>query len=285
MPGYLKSARRFSEEFSMISDSNETAETLRNIIRPFVLRRMKKDVLDELPEKIETTMISELSREQKALYKTYAEEAKNAAAGLLRGKDKMVVLTYLLRLRQICSHPMLFTEGTEGKSGKLEQLMEIIEDARAGGHRILVFSQFRTMLDIIGEELRKAEIEYFSITGSVPLDERVSICERFNNGEGDVVLVSLKAGGTGINLTGADTVIHYDPWWNPAVTDQAPDRAHRIGQKRAVSVIKLASQGTIEEKILKLQNEKRRLADDIIKTNSKTLKNLTDDEILSLFDL
>lgn len=285
MPGYLKSARKFSEEFALISDSNEVAQTLRNIIRPFVLRRMKKDVLDELPEKIEITMLSELSREQKALYKTYAEEAKIAAEGLLSGRDRMTVLTYLLRLRQICGHPALFADGTEGRSGKLEQLMKIIEDARAGGHRILVFSQFRTMLDIIGEELRKAEIEFFSITGSVPLDERVSICERFNNGEGEVVLVSLKAGGTGINLIGADTVIHYDPWWNPAVTDQATDRAHRIGQKRAVSVIKLAAQGTIEEKILKLQNEKRRLSDDIIKTNSKTLKNLTDDEILSLFDL
>ncbi len=285
MPGYLKSARKFSEEFALIGDSNEIAETLRNIIRPFVLRRMKKDVLDELPEKIESTLLSELSREQKALYKTYAEEARIAAEGLLHGRDKMVVLTYLLRLRQICAHPMLFTDGTEGRSGKLEQLMELIDDARAGGHRVLVFSQFRTMLDIIGDELRREGIEFFAITGSVPLEERVSICERFNNGEGDVVLVSLKAGGTGINLTGADTVIHYDPWWNPAVTDQATDRAHRIGQKRAVSVIKLAAQGTIEEKILKLQNEKRRLADDIIKTNSKTLKNLTDDEILSLFDI
>ena len=285
MPGYLKSARQFSEEFALISDSNEVQETLRNIIRPFVLRRMKKDVLDELPEKIETTMLSELSREQKALYKTYAEEARIAAEGLMNGRDKMTVLTYLLRLRQICGHPALFADGTEGRSGKLEQLMEIIEDARAGGHRILVFSQFKTMLDIIGKELKQAEIEFFAITGSVPLDERVSICERFNNGEGDVVLVSLKAGGTGINLTGADTVIHYDPWWNPAVTDQATDRAHRIGQKRAVSVIKLAAQGTIEEKIIKLQDEKRRLADDIIKTNSKTLKNLTNDEILSLFDL
>lgn len=285
MPGYLKTARKFSEEYAGIGDNNELAAALRNIIRPFVLRRMKRDVLDELPEKIETTMLSELSREQKALYKKYADEARVIAQGMAGGRDKMTILTYLLRLRQICAHPDLFTEGSDGRSGKLEQLLELINDARSGEHRVLVFSQFKTMLDIIADELKKAEIDYFVIDGTVPQEERVEVCERFNNGEGDVVLVSLKAGGTGINLTGADTVIHYDPWWNPAVTDQATDRAYRIGQTRAVQVIKLASQGTIEEKILKLQNEKRRLADDIIKTNTKTLTNLTDDELLSLFDL
>lgn len=285
MPGYLKSAHEFGEEFALLSDSNEIAEILRNIIRPFVLRRMKKDVLNELPEKIETVLLSELNKEQKALYKVYADEARESAEGLLRSNDKMMVLTYLLRLRQICAHSALFVDGAGGRSGKLEQLMELVQEAKDGGHRVLVFSQFTTMLDIIAEEFTKNDVSYFMINGTVPQNERVNICERFNSGEGDVVLVSLKAGGTGINLTGADTVIHYDPWWNPAVTDQATDRAYRIGQKRAVHVIKLVAQGTIEEKILKLQNEKRRLADDIIQTNSKTLKNLSDDEILSLFEL
>ena len=141
------------------------------------------------------------------------------------------------------------------------------------------------MLDIIENELAQQGISAFAITGDVPIQERVDICERFNCGEKKVILVSLKAGGTGINLTGADTVIHYDPWWNPAVTDQATDRAYRIGQTRAVQVIKLASHGTIEEKILRLESKKRALADDIIKVNSKTIGNLTDREIMSLFDI
>ena len=141
------------------------------------------------------------------------------------------------------------------------------------------------MLDIIEQELALLGMRQFKITGDIPTDERISVCDRFNRGEGDVILVSLKAGGTGINLTGEDTVIHYDPWWNPAVTDQATDRVYRIGQIHAVQVIKLASHGTIEEKILKLESKKRAIADDIIQVNTKTLANLTDEEILSLFDI
>lgn len=286
MPGYLGSARSFSERFENVSSDEEISETLRNIIRPFVLRRMKKDVLNELPEKIETTMIAELSREQKGLYQAYVEIARSEAFGLLgTNNGKMTILTNILRLRQICCHPALFTGTEKMQSGKLELLKEIVSTARTGGHRVLVFSQFRTMLDIIEKELSQLGIRCFTITGDVPAEERVKICENFNNGEGDAVLVSLKAGGTGINLTGADTVIHYDPWWNPAVTDQATDRAHRIGQTHAVQVIKLASHGTIEEKILKLEAKKRSLAEDIIQVNSKTLGNLTDDEIMSLFEM
>lgn len=286
MPGYLGSARTFAERFENVSDDEEISESLRNIIRPFVLRRMKKDVLNELPEKIETTMVAELSREQKGIYQAYVEIARSEALGLLgTSGGRMTILINILRLRQICCHPALFSGTEKMSSGKLELLKELAITARSGGHRILVFSQFRTMLDIIEKELSQLGIRCFSITGDVPADERVRICESFNNGEGDAVLVSLKAGGTGINLTGADTVIHYDPWWNPAVTDQATDRAHRIGQTRAVQVIKLASHGTIEEKILKLETKKRSLAEDIIQVNNKTLGNLTDDEIMSLFEI
>lgn len=286
MPGYLGSARSFGERFLNVSDDAEISETLRNIIRPFVLRRLKKDVLSELPEKIETTMTAELSREQKAIYQAYVEKVRNEAIdALASGGGKMSILTGILRLRQICCHPELFVSGQKLTSGKLELLKDVVKTALAGGHRILIFSQFRKMLDIIENELAQQGISAFTITGDVPIQERVDICERFNCGEKKVILVSLKAGGTGINLTGADTVIHYDPWWNPAVTDQATDRAYRIGQTRAVQVIKLASHGTIEEKILRLESKKRALADDIIKVNSKTIGNLTDREIMSLFDI
>lgn len=285
MPNYLKSSSEFRSRFEGVSDNEAVAASLRQIIRPFVLRRMKKEVLNELPEKIETTMLAELSREQKALYQAYATEAKREAEGLLRSGKTMTLLTYLLRLRQICDHPMLVSGDTGAKSGKLEMLTELIEMYKNNGHRVLVFSQFRTMLDIIEGELNRLGITYFSINGDVAIEERVKLCELFNGGIGDVMLVSLKAGGTGINLTGADTVIHFDPWWNPAVTDQATDRAYRIGQTRAVQVIKLASQGTIEEKILKLEKKKRELAEDIIRSNGNTLKSFTDEEIISLFDV
>ncbi len=285
MPGYLGTAREFGEKFINITDDAEISEILRSRIRPFVLRRMKKDVLNELPEKIETTMTAELTREQKAMYQAYVKKARNDAVGLLdSGSGKMTILTSILRLRQICCHPALFTDMQKTTSGKLELLKELVLTAKSGGHRVLIFSQFRAMLDIIENELALLGMRQFKITGDVPTDERVAICDRFNEGEGDVILVSLKAGGTGINLTGADTVIHYDPWWNPAVTDQATDRVYRIGQTHVVQVIKLASHGTIEEKILRLENKKRAMADDIIQVNTKTLGNLTDEEILSLFE-
>lgn len=284
MPGYLGTSGEFRARFEDSWDNSDVSSKLRNIIRPFVLRRMKRDVLAELPDKIETTVMSELTREQKVIYQAYAKRAREAAEMYRDGKS-MTILTFLLRLRQICDHPSLVENKKDLRSGKLEHLLRLIEDMKSNGHRMVVFSQFRTMLEIIAAELGKYGYNYLTITGNVPMEERVKICERFNDGEGDIILVSLKSGGTGVNLTGADTVIHYDPWWNPAVTDQATDRAYRIGQTRTVNVIKLVSQGTIEEKILELESRKRFIADDIIRENTKTLKNLTDEEILSLFEL
>ncbi len=285
MPGYLKSAREFRDRFEKGADT-AAANVLRAMIRPFVLRRMKKDVLNELPEKIETTMYADLTREQKAMYAGYLEEVRGEARGILASRgSRFMILTLLLRLRQICCHPELFHSGSGFGSGKLDLLMELVHNVLAAGHRVLIFSQFRSMLDIIGNTLSEAGIEYFCINGSTPAQERVELAELFNGGERGVFLVSLKAGGTGLNLTGADTVVHYDPWWNPAVTDQATDRAYRIGQTRAVNVIRLAARGTIEEKILRLQENKRMLAEDIIRVNTDTLSNLTDEEIMSLFEL
>ena len=289
MHGYLKSPREFRDRFEIpaVREGDfSAAENLRAIIKPFVMRRMKTEVLAELPEKIETTMYADLSNEQKAIYYAYLQKVKGKAQGIIREHgSRFIILTLLLRLRQICCHPSLLESGYEGGSGKLELLMELIKSSTGGGHRILVFSQFKSMLDIVAKELEREGYDYFYINGSTPSQERSAMAEEFNNGTRSVFLVSLKAGGTGLNLTGADMVVHYDPWWNPAVTDQATDRAYRIGQTRAVQVIKLAARGTIEEKILKLQERKRLLADDIIRVNTDTFSELTDDEVMSLFEL
>ncbi len=287
MPGYLKSSREFRDRFeipALREGDAAVSDVLRGMIKPFVMRRMKNDVLHELPEKIETTMLAELSREQKAVYTAFLEEARGMALGIMRENgSRLAILTLLLRLRQICCHPALFDSVYDGESGKLDLFLEIVRSGISSGRRILVFSQFRSMLDIIAEKLKSNGTEYFYIHGGTPAAERTQMAESFNNGERPIFLVSLKAGGTGLNLVGADMVIHYDPWWNPAVTDQATDRAYRIGQTKAVQVIKLAAKGTIEEKILQLQDKKRMLAEDIIKINTDTLSNLTDDEIMSLF--
>ncbi len=292
MPGYLKSAREFRDKFeipAMREGDFDVAGSLRTIIKPFVLRRMKRDVLAELPEKIETTMLAELSRTQKAMYMEFLDVAKTQARGIIsENGSRFVILTLLLRLRQICCHPSLYSGMAQGQtraeSGKLELLMELVRSGTDSGHRILVFSQFKSMLDIIAGTLEREGISFFYINGSTPAAERSQMAEDFNNGERRLFLVSLKAGGTGLNLIGADMVIHYDPWWNPAVMDQATDRAYRIGQTHSVQVIKLAAKGTIEEKILKLQERKRMLAEDIIRVNTETLANLTDEEIMSLFE-
>lgn len=288
MPGYLKSLTEFRERFELpiLRDGGaEPSGALRGIIRPFVLRRMKSDVLAELPAKIETVMYAELTREQKALYIELIRSIKDRRAEIL--SDRMELLTLLLRLRQICCHPALYSGADDARpeeSGKLELLSELIKSGTASGHRLLIFSQFRSMLDIISDMVMRAGLDYFYINGSTPATERVRMAEEFNNGRRSVFLVSLKAGGTGLNLIGADMVIHYDPWWNPAVTDQATDRAYRIGQTNPVQVIKLAARGTIEDKIIRLQDRKKRLADDIIRVNSETLSGLSDDEIMSLFE-
>lgn len=209
--------------------------------------------------------------------------AKREARELLDYGDKLRVLSLLMRLRQICCHPSLVSDEYDRESGKLNLLLDLTENGIAQGHRILIFSQFTSMLAIIREELEKTGISTFYLDGSTPSEERTNLADRFNKGEADVFLVSLKAGGYGLNLTGADMVIHYDPWWNPAVMNQASDRAYRIGQTKAVHVIKLAMKGTIEEQILKLQEKKQNLADEIVTENSKTFANLSKEEIMELF--
>ncbi|MEX0378812.1 SNF2 helicase associated domain-containing protein [Bacillus sp. S4] len=258
-------------------------EDIAKRVKPFVLRRLKGDVLHELPEKIEHLQSSELLPDQKRLYAAYLaklreETLKHLDKDTLR-KNKIRVLAGLTRLRQICCHPALFVDDYKGSSAKFDQLLEILEECRSTGKRILIFSQFTKMLSIIGRELNRQAVPYFYLDGSTPAQERVELCNRFNEGEGDLFLISLKAGGTGLNLTGADTVILYDLWWNPAVEQQAADRAYRMGQKNTVQVIKLVAHGTIEEKMHELQESKKNLIAEIIEPGEEKLSSITEEEI------
>lgn len=264
-------------------------EKIGKMIRPFLLRRVKRDVLKELPDKIETANYSDLTRPQKELYLAYLERIKQETRESLQGKgfqrSRIKILAGLTRLRQLCCHPSLFLENYQGESGKLEQLMEIVHNAKENGRRMLIFSQFTGMLTIIREELEKVGLSYFYLDGQTPPKERVEMVDRFNQWEHDIFLVSLKAGNTGLNLTGADTVILYDLWWNPAVEEQAAGRAHRIGQKKVVQVIRLISQGTIEEKIYELQQNKKELIDTVIQPGDQALSTITEEDIREILSI
>ncbi|MBB4824678.1 superfamily II DNA or RNA helicase [Sporosarcina luteola] len=255
-------------------------------IRPFLLRRMKRDVVQELPEKIETIDSAELLPEQKKLYAAYLaklrhDTLKHLDKDTIR-KNKIRILAGLTRLRQICCHPALFVDGYKGSSAKFEQLKRIIQESQMAGRRVLIFSQFTKMLDLIGRDLSYQGVPFFYLDGQTPSEERLELCGRFNDGERDLFLISLKAGGTGLNLTGADTVILYDLWWNPAVEEQAADRAHRIGQKEVVQVIKLVARGTIEDKMNELQERKRTLIEEIIDSQQNAMASLTEEDIVEL---
>ncbi|TVY08139.1 DEAD/DEAH box helicase [Paenibacillus cremeus] len=254
--------------------------------RPFLLRRVKSDVLKELPEKIETLQAAELLPEQKKLYVAYLAQLRQETLKHLNEeglqKHRIKILAGLTRLRQLCCHPALFVEGYRGGSAKFEQLMDIVEECRSAGKRMLVFSQFTEMLGLIGRELGLRGVPHFYLDGQTPAAERVELCSRFNAGERDLFLISLKAGGTGLNLTGADTVLLYDLWWNPAVEQQAADRAHRIGQKNVVQVIRLVAQGTVEEKMFALQQRKKNLIEEVIQPGHEALSSLTEQDIREL---
>ncbi|MDF2926125.1 MAG: helicase [Paenibacillaceae bacterium] len=264
-------------------------ESVARRIRPFLLRRLKRDVLKELPEKIESLQASELLPEQKKLYVAYlaqlqAETVKHLNEETFQ-KNRIKILAGLTRLRQLCCHPSLFVEGYDGGSAKFEMLLELIEECRSAGKRMLVFSQFTQMLSLIGRELGSQGVPFFYLDGSTPAADRVELCTRFNQGQRDLFLISLKAGGTGLNLTGADTVILYDLWWNPAVEEQAADRAHRIGQKNVVQVIRLVAQGTVEDKMYELQQRKKSLIDEVIQPGQESLSTLTEQEIREILSL
>lgn len=291
MPGYLYSRQRFRNRFELpiVKDNDPEAQAdLRMHINPFIFRRLKKDVLRELPEKIETRISCEMTEEQKKAYLAYLTRARAEFEAEMEEngfeKSRLKILALLTRLRQICCHPALFLENYNGGSGKLDLLRELALDSLAGGHRILLFSQFVAMLNLIERQFRTDGLRYLRIDGQTCPEERLQRVEAFNSGAAEIFLVSLKAGGTGLNLTGADTVIHYDPWWNPAVEEQATDRAYRIGQHHTVQVFKLMSRGTIEERIAELQERKRALIDAVIKPGENFLNRITLEEIKRLFE-
>jgi SNF2 family DNA or RNA helicase len=268
MPGYLGSAKDFRERYELpiVKEKNvEVQARLARRLRPFLLRRLKKDVAADLPAKLEQVSFCELTTEQRGVYQQFLEatrkEVLEAVGAQGVAKSRMVVLTALLRLRQVCCDlRLLKLENTkpETASGKLEMFGELLEEVIDGGHRVLVFSQFVGMLTLLKERLAEEGIEYCYLDGSTT--DRAKVVDKFQTATTiPVFLISLKAGGVGLNLTGADTVIHFDPWWNPAVEDQATDRAHRIGQTRVVTSYKLITRDTVEEKILTLQNRKREL--------------------------
>ncbi|EHK2334931.1 DEAD/DEAH box helicase [Clostridium perfringens] len=289
MPGYLFTKERFRERF--ILDESNLSE-LKSLITPFILRRLKEDVLSELPEKLEKKYLVEMKGKQKQLYSFYVKAIKNQLnenkSSEKSGRDKINLFAYLTKLREICLDPSLVVPDYTGGSSKLTVVKEIVKDASESGKKILLFSQFTSVLKKIEEDFKKEEISYLYLDGGTSAKDRVERVKKFNEDSNiKVFLISLKAGGVGLNLTSASVVIHFDPWWNPAVEDQATDRAHRFGQENKVEVIKLVAKDTIEEKIVLMQEDKRELIQSLMdgKTmDGKGLKRLTEEEISKLFE-
>ena len=288
MPGFLFAYGRFREELEtpvVTGGDEEAAERLHRMIRPFVLRRLKKDVLTDLPDKIEKNMVAVLEDEQSSLYDAHVQrllavlskQTEQEYAG-----TQIQVLAELTKLRQICCDPGLLFEGYAGGSAKTQLCLELIRNAAEGGHKVLLFSQFTSMLERLKKELVKEDISFYALDGSTPKLKRLELVESFNKDETQVFCISLKAGGTGLNLTAADIVIHFDPWWNVAVQNQATDRAHRIGQQNVVTVYKLIAKGTIEEKIVSLQEKKKELADKILGGEEMGMASFTKEELMDI---
>ena len=286
MPGYLPPYKSFCSRFEkpIVQEEDQTAvRRLNQLTGPFILRRMKSDVLKELPPKTENVYRIELEEEQRKLYLAAVVDAREKLQAA-KPEDKMAVFAVLMRLREICCDPRLIADNWEGGSAKLDACAELVSSAVEGGHRILLFSQFTSMLELLAKRLDAEGISHFTLQGSTPKPVRAELVRRFNGGEVSVFLISLRAGGTGLNLTAADIVIHYDPWWNVAAQNQATDRAYRIGQQNPVQVYKLIAQDTIEEKIVELQQAKQSLADTVTGTADGAILSMRPDELLQLLE-
>ena len=292
MPGYLYKYKKFKELYEIPIIKNQDEEKMNKLkkqIEPFILRRTKSEVLTELPDKTVTILSNEMKEEQYSIYMSYMAQARDEIMYQIdmKGfeKSQIKILSLLMRLRQICCHPKLFLSEYTGESSKLNQCIEIIQDAVLGGHKILLFSSYTSMFEIIEEQLKKLEINYLKLTGQTKVGERIKLVDEFNtNKDIKVFLISLKAGGTGLNLTGADMVIHYDPWWNLSAENQATDRTYRIGQKKNVQVYKLITKNSIEEKIYELQQKKAKLIDNMLSTDATFISKLSKDDIMALFE-
>ena len=296
MPGLLFSYKKFKEELEshIVSNLNDEeqveskeATRLRNMVRPFILRRLKKDVLKDLPKKLENVVYGNMEGKQMKLYQAHLQRLKKQILGQSDKEykaNKIQILAELTRLRQLCCDPSLCYEDYDGNSAKMDVCLELLDEVINGGHKVLLFSQFTTMLDRIAEKLKEKGIAYYMLTGETKKEKRVEMASEFNEDKVPVFLISLRAGGTGLNLVGADMVIHFDPWWNLSAQNQATDRAHRIGQKNVVTVFKLIMADSIEEKILALQEKKKNLADQIISQEGFAEGSLTREDLLGILE-
>ncbi len=290
MPGFLYKYEVFRREIEapIVKNQDETAmERLKKMTAPFILRRLKADVLKDLPDKIEKTHYVRFEKKQQELYDAQVVHMRQQIAmqdGDEFQKNKLKILAELTRLRQICCDPSLCFENYKGESAKLEACQELIQRASEGGHKILLFSQFVTMLEIIRQKLDESGISYYMITGETSKEKRLKLVKNFNENDTRVFLISLKAGGVGLNLTGADVVIHYDPWWNIAVQNQATDRAHRIGQDKKVTVYQLIAKASVEEKIRQIQESKKDLLEQVVGSGAGQLGTMSKEDFLELLE-
>ena len=302
MPGLLGPYARFREcfELPIVGGDEDIARRLQALVGPFMLRRLKTQVLSDLPEKLESVVYAPMTGEQLKLYSAHEQRLreeltrqksdkaakdggrKSGMSDAEFNKSKVQILAELTRLRQLCCDPRLLYENYKGPAAKLDAICDLVDSAMGGGEKALVFSQFTSFLSLIADKLDAAGVRYFTITGATPKEERLELVNRFNADDTPVFLISLKAGGTGLNLTGASVVIHADPWWNAAAQDQATDRAHRIGQTHVVSVERVIAKGTIEERILALQEAKSDLADQVVGASGVSLASLSRDDLVDL---
>ena len=290
MPQYLFNYHYFQKQYEndiIKNNDEEKTKQLKKLVTPFILRRNKKEVLTELPDKIEQNIILPFNDEEEKLYVANLAEANKELQELydLEGSDKMQILKLLTRLRQLCLEPRLVYDNIDQPSSKLKACMELIKTMQENKQKVLLFSSFTSVLDLIAKECQKAGITYYMLTGSTNKEDRRELVSRFQKDDTTVFLISLKAGGTGLNLTSAEAVIHFDPWWNVSAQNQATDRAYRIGQKNNVQVFNLVMKDSVEEKIIELQKRKKELADMFVENNSGGLSQMSKEDILSLFTM
>ncbi|MGL5820505.1 MAG: DEAD/DEAH box helicase, partial [Sarcina sp.] len=285
MPGYLKTEKEFNTRYNKdLREEDYVLKELQKLIKPFILRRFKKDVLKELPDKIEKDMFIPLNAEQQKLYGVYSKYIQESINNKSKEEQnsKIEILAYITKLRQLCLDPSVIFDDFTKKSSKIEILLELIKDKIETKQKIIVFSQFTSVLKNIAKEFISEGINYSYLDGTISIAKRQEEIKKFNDSCTNIFLISTKAGGTGLNLTSANIVIHFDPWWNPAVEDQATDRAHRIGQEKNIEVIRLIAKNTIEEKIIKLQDRKRSLINNILNSENINDNHLNFNEILEL---
>ena len=292
MPGFFEILTDFNKKYNVKNFEHEDINRINRLnkkIKPFMLRRKKKDVVTDLPDKIENNIFIELGESQKKLYASLVDKTKKELDELIQTegftKSRFKILELLTRLRQCCIHPGIIYDNYKGDSSKIEEVIKVIKESIDNDNKMLIFSSFRTALSILEKKLKEENIDYYLIDGSTSSKKRMEMVSKFNEDDTKVFLIMLKAGGTGLNLTSASVVMHLDLWWNPQVENQAIDRAHRIGQKNTVEVVKFITKGTIEERILELQQKKKKLADSIIDGEAKDkniINKLSEEDIKKL---